>query len=431
MILNNYLADIKSRCSDGPFLRPDYSRYSFSQIPSLIENILGVDNNVHPFADIVFRHIKRKPQKVILLLIDGFGYNQFLKYAERYLFLNRLIERGVLMPLTALFPSTTAASITTINSGLTPQEHGLIEWHLYLDEIDKTIESLPFRPLVKNATDDQLTEDGVDPAILFNGQSIHHRLSDNKIASYVVLHKAYVNSTYSARVYQTGATIIPFNSSSDMAVLLRHKLSAVKSRSYFYVYWGGLDHMSHTYEPHSDQYLAELNSLSHLLQSELLDKIDQETAKDTVLLVTADHGHIPMYPDETIYINSFPEVVDALAVSPAGNKILPWGSPRDVFLRVKEEQLDKMIDTLIKRLAGKAAVLKSQEEADRGLFGTGCEHPQFRKRIGNILILPYENHTVWYQYPGLDKFNKRGMHGGLTPEEMVIPLLFVSLSDLL
>lgn len=100
----------------------------------MVENLLEVGADNHPFADKVLQRTGSSPQNVILLLIDDFGYNQFLKYANRYLFLNRLLDHGALMPLTAVFPSTTATSITTINSGLTPQEHGLIEWHLYLEE---------------------------------------------------------------------------------------------------------------------------------------------------------------------------------------------------------------------------------------------------------------------------------------------------------
>ena len=67
-----------------------------------------------------------------------------------------------------------------------------------------------------------------------------------------------------------------------MLVLLRQRLVAVRGQSYFYAYWDVLDHMSHTYEPHSEQYLAELNSFSHLLQTELLEKIDKETAREII-----------------------------------------------------------------------------------------------------------------------------------------------------
>lgn len=150
-------------------------------------------------------------------------------------------------------------------------------------------------PLIKGAYPDQLADNDVDPSILFNGKSLHSRLNDNGITSNVVLRNTYANSAYS-KVSQADATVIPFSSLSDMVVLLRQQLSVTSNRSYFYVYWDALDHMSHTYAPHSDQCLAELNSLSHLLQTEFLEKIDQKTAENTVLLVTADHGHVRCIP---------------------------------------------------------------------------------------------------------------------------------------
>ena len=76
-------------------------------------------------------------KKVVLFLIDGFGYKQWLNYADKYEFLKRFTKKGVVTPITTVFPSTTAAALTTINSGLTPQEHGLPEWWVYFDEIGK------------------------------------------------------------------------------------------------------------------------------------------------------------------------------------------------------------------------------------------------------------------------------------------------------
>lgn len=430
MLLDNHLQNIQSRCGDGEFLRPDYKNYSFAQIPVFIEVLFGMREDKHPFTDIVLPRVNQRPQNIVLLMIDGFGYNQWLRYGEQYPFLSRMLEKGNLMPITALFPSTTAASVTAINSGLTPQEHGLIEWHLYLKELDEVIVTLPFMSLAKNAHADELVERGVDPRILFNGTSLHARLSSHGIASHVVLRNTYANSAFS-RVSQAGAKVIPFSSSSDMMVLLRQQLAAAKSKSYFYAYWDAVDHMSHAYEPHSEQYLAELNSFTHLLQTEFLDKVDRKAAKKTVLLVTADHGHVVMRPEETIYLNQWPEVTEALAQSPSGRTIYPWGNTRDVFLKVADDRVNAVVSFLSEKLEGKARIVRSQEEADKGLFGVGNEHPQFRKRIGNVLILPYEEYTVWYQYPGHEKSRHRGMHGGLSREEMLTVLAFANLDELL
>lgn len=430
MIINDHLQDIESRLGDDQFLWPDYARYSFAQIPALVELLLGTKQGEHPFADTVLKRVNPQPQNVVLLLIDGFGYQQWLKYGEQYPFLSRLLAKGSLLPITSLFPSTTAASVTTISSGLTPQEHGLIEWHLYLEELDEIIYTLPFSSLDIEDRGDSLLKRGVDPSILFNGTSLHTRLRDRRIDTYALLREAYSASAYTS-VSQAGANIIPYSSTPDMLVHLRQRLAAAKQRSYFYVYWDEIDHMSHMYEPHSEPYLVALNSLTYLLQTEFLDKVDRKTAENTVLLVTADHGHVVMKPDETIYLNQWPEITESLAKSPAGKTVYPWGNTRDVFLKVAEDKIDEAISFLSEKLAGKARVVRSQEEADKGLFGIGQEHPQFRQRIGNVLILPYEDYTVWYQYPGHEKNKHRGMHGGLSREEMLTVLGFATLSDLL
>lgn len=430
MIINDHLKDIESRLGDDQFLRPDYANYNFSRIPALVETLFGIRQDEQLFGGIVQKYITQQPQNIVVLLIDGFGYNQWLKYGEHYPFLSRMLEKGNMIPITAVFPSTTAASVTAINSGLTPQEHGLIEWNLYVEELDEVIVTLPFMSIGDSAYPDELADRGVDPRILFSGKSLHARLSEQGIASHVVMRNTYAHSAYS-KTSLRGAKMISFSSSSDMMVLLRNSLAESKGKSYFYVYWDAVDHMSHTYEPHSEAYLAELNSLTHLLQTEFLDKVDRKTAENTVLLVTADHGHVVMKPEETIYLNQWLEVTEALAKSPAGKTIYPWGGTRDVFLKVADDRLDKTISFLSEKLKGKARVLRTQEEADKGLFGIGVEHPQFRKRIGNILILPYEGFTAWYQYPGHEKEDHRGMHGGLSREEMLTVLGFANMSDLL
>jgi len=376
MIINDHLQDIESRLGDDHFVRPDYSKYSFAQIPSLVEILLSTKKDDHPFSDMVLSRVNSKPQNVVLLMIDGFGYNQWLKYGEQLPFLNRVLDKGNLMPLTSLFPSTTAASVNTICSGLTPQEHGLIEWHLYMEELDEIIYTLPFMGIDEKKPD-SLLQRNVDSSILFNGNTIYSCLNDHGVKSYALLRDAYSNSAYSS-VSQVGAKVIPYLSASDMIVRLRQQLAQANQQSYFYVYFDGIDHMSHEYEPRSEEYLAELNGLTHLLQTELLDKVDKTVAENTVLLITADHGHAVMKPEETIYLNQWPEVTEALAKSSAEKIIYPWGNTRDVFLKAADDKVDWLASFLSEKLEGKAQVLKTQEEADKGLFGIGQEHPQFR-----------------------------------------------------
>lgn len=421
MILKDLERQITERQA-GEFIYPRYEDFCFSNIPSAILYLFGLRQQ-NPLAGILSQAGIRpeNSQKVVLFLIDGFGYKQWLKYSEKFEFLKRFAENGVVAPLTAIFPSTTAAALTTFNSGLTPQEHGLPEWWVYFDELDKIIVTLPFTPIEEESKRDKLLDFGVDPKILFAGKTIHEILAESKIPSFAFIRDAYAGSAYSKTIHR-GGEIISFVNSSDLFVNLRRKIVETSTPAYFYVYWEAIDSIAHAYGLHTEQYLAELNGFFYLLQEEFARKLEKRLADKIAILATADHGQINVNPKQTIYLNQYPEVVNNFRVGPGGNKILPWGSARDVFLAVKPEKLNKVFDFLTKTLSGKATVMKTEKALKEGLFGTGRLHKKFRSRIGDILILPHGNSTIWYEHFKNKKFDLLGMHGGLTADEMLVPL---------
>ena len=428
------LAEIQRYIEDrtrGEMLYPCYESYCLCKLPSAVLALLGVPQPEHALLKLVQDIVapRRHASKVVVILIDGFGWQQWLQYAGRYDFFNRVTARGVVAPITTVFPSTTAAALTTVHSGLTPQEHGLPEWWVYFDELDTIAASLPFTPLGGRGRD-KLLEAGVKPSILFQGKTIYQALASAQVPSFTMIRDAYASSAYSSVVHK-GSVTLPFINSSDLLVNLRRKLAEVSGPAYFFVYWDAIDAIAHTYGPHTEQYHAELGGFSYLLQRELIGKIPRHVAADVLLLVTADHGHINVAPRQTLYLNRYPRLVRSLAVSRTGQRILPWGSPRDVFLRVQEDRLAETAAWLTKRLAGKATVMTTVEALHRRLFGVGKLHRRFKPRVGNLLILPTHDHLIWFEHRKGRKFRMRGMHGGLRPDEMLIPLAAANLAALL
>ena len=112
-----------------------------------------------------------------------------------------------------------------------------------------------------------------------------------------------------------------------------------------------------------------------------------------------------------------------------------------MFLHIKPERLDEMVDYLSEKLGTKAVVMKTEDAIEQGLFGTGKEAPCFRDRVGNLLILPTGANTIWYRHTiikeedGTEKKRKKfdllGHHGGLSEEEMLVPFGAARLSDLI
>jgi hypothetical protein len=82
---------------------------------------------------------------------------------------------------------------------------------------------------------------------------------------------------------------------------------------------------------------------------------------------------------------------------------------------------------LERALAGRAEVYRTQELIASHFFGRQAPSEVFLKRLGNIVVLPYEGESVWWFEKGRFEMRFRGHHGGLTPAEMQIPLLLLPL----
>jgi hypothetical protein len=431
MLISELENEIEKEKKEGEFIYPFYEKYCFSNIPSTILNFFGVKFKT-PILPAGLHKEKvemENSNKIVLLLIDGFGYNQWLACYKNYEFFEIFTRKGLVAPVTTIFPSTTAAALTTINTGLTPQKHALLEWFLYFKEIDMILRTLPFTPL--NEKDkNRFLKVRVDPKNLYKGSTIYQALRKSGIKSFTFINETYADSAYSKLVYK-GSKTIPFINSSDLVVRLRKTLEAEKGPAYFYVYIADVDSLEHEYGPHTEEYYAELSVLSFLLKKELLEKIDKKVAEETLLLITADHGQLNISPKETIYLNRFRELTKSFQKSKRKKPILPTGSPRDVFLHINQNELEKMHSFLSNKLKEKAQVVKTEEAIRMGLFGSGKPRKEFYDRVGNLLILPYKNHTVWYQHVKGKKLDLLGIHGGLSEDEMLVPFAISKLSNLI
>ena len=420
-----------------PFVFPDYNGHSFANIPTSVLSLFGADpnrpNGAGPvLAEPIFSKLKaRNPKNIVVLLIDGLGFQDWVTRAAKYPFFKRIGERGDLWSLTAVFPSTTSASLTTFFSAMTPQEHGLPEWNVYLKQLGDVINTLPFKRWNGRMTD-ELAEMGYSPSLLYEGKTLFERLKAQGVLSTCFNHRSYAHSAYSS-VTRRGASGIAFQNGSDLMALLGRKIQPAAERQFFWVYWDAFDNLEHTYAPGGPETDFELESISRIFLEQWLGRIDRTFAEETLLLVTADHGHIRVHPERVILLSQYPEIREALQRNERGNVILPTGNIRNMFLHVREEKLQEMQRFVAEKLSGKADVWLTQDAIGRGLFGLGEPTERFRERIGNLLVLPYEDEIVWWEYPGKgqDKTHFRGHHGGLSPTEMFIPLGAAMLSDLL
>jgi hypothetical protein len=417
MLNQDSITAVNDSAFSEKFRKPLYNSYGFANLPQTILKAFGIreSSTLKPLPENVLGNLPTQYNKVIFLFIDAFGWRFFEKYKDTYPVLQKLVTDGVVSKLTSQFPSTTAAHVTTMNTGLPVGQHGLYEWNYYEPTLDAVIQPL-FFSYSGDKERDTLLRTNANAEKIFPNETIHHTLANHAIPSNVYISEEFRDSPYSA-VVMNGSTTKPFRTLSEGFVNLTTDVTE-SNKGFFYFYYGEIDKMGHKYGPESPQFEAEVNTFLHALEQFVIKELDGG-ANDTLLLMTADHGQVYADPAQAIYINlEYPELIPFLKTTAEGKPIVPAGSGRDFFLHVIPDQLVNVKTILSQKLKGKAEVYETADLIAQGFFGPLPVSDTFLSRVGDLVILPYAGNLVWWYKEGLFKQKHFGHHGGSTPEEM-------------
>ncbi len=388
------------------FLKPRYDSGGFAGLPARLQSAVKSGSY----------------DAVVLLLADGLGW-RFMERFQDAPFLRRLTRLGRLEKLTSQFPSTTAAHLTTIHTGQPVGESGVYEWFYYEPLVDRVIAPLLFS-FAGDRERDTLKAAGVSPRHLYPAHTLYQALAPQGVRSHVFGGRDYTPSTYSKAVMR-GAELHGFKTLPEALVNLGLLLEKKNAPLYVHFYFDKIDSLCHEYGPASPQAEAEIESFLLLMDNFFERALPRK--KRILFLMTADHGAMQVDPKTTVFLNLDPRLAGVerfFKRDARGELLVPAGSARDMFLYVRDDLLGEAQAFLEARLEGEAAVVLASDLVSEGYFGPQIS-PTFRGRLGNLVVLPYRGRTVWWYIR--DRFEQRfyGHHGGLSPEELEIPL-FVS-----
>ncbi len=406
---------------------PRYDGHSLSNVPHTVLDMLSKGSASNKLDG---RHLKDleldEVEKVVLFYIDGVSYD-FVKSMNRDQgFIGRMARKGALSPITAVFPTTTAASCTSLNTGLEPAQHNLIEWQLYYHETGALLYTLPFRAVTSKYSKRSRK---LDPDVLFTGPTIYSKMKGEGIKSFVLVNRNISKGAYSDRVF-SGSTVVPYSYITDCIIQLKNILENEKGPLYVYVYLESADAVGHSYGPDTEMYGAEVNSISRVVKYELLDKIEPLAARKVAVILTSDHGQVQVDPKKTFYLNGIEGLWGKFEVH-MGDPIPPVGSPRDLFLHVREDEVMEAMSALQEKLGGTSEIMTVRDATKSGFFGASNPSQTFYRRAGDLMILPRDGKTVWYRLKGQIPMHLKGLHGGMTRSEMVIPFGIAMLTSLI
>ena len=347
--------------------------------------------------------------KKIFILIDGMGYELLMDLFNEKHSLKKEFEKVRVEKITTIFTSSTMNVLSTLYSGRTTAEHGVVGSHLFLKESGIMIDSIKLAP----AMDKHAKSEKINAKRIFLSNDTIKSIKANGKRFKIIMPSEIVNSGLSVATFDK-EDIIPYITVQDMIVKLRKGIVA-ENYDCILAYSYDIDTIEHVYGSESEEAHYALYSL---LESILMHVLPLAKEHGYDLIITADHGQINT-KFENLRIVRYDDMLMKYLDMPL------WGSSRAVFMKSRNGEENKLEEYISKRFRDEGILIRSEEAIKSGLFGAPRVSDELRYRFGDYLYLPKGPRGLYFLYPEREQqvYDYKGMHGGLSSREMYIPLV--------
>ena len=364
---------------------PNYENSILSIASSVLKHYGAACN--HNSLPILDELLIKNYKNVVVMLFDGLGTTILDKHLSEQDFFRSNIKAII----SSVFPPTTTAATMSIETGLSPIEHGWLGWSLYFSEIDANVCIFPN------------TLGGSDGVIA----------ADYHVArTYIPVKQIFEKITKATNERVKAIPVSKFssyNSQSSKEICNTVKaLCSEDGRKYIYTYWHQPDYDMHDYGTMHEKITADIKQFN--------DEVEEmcREISDTLVIITADHGLV----DTTWrFIPDYPEIEECLSQKPSIES-------RAMTFFIKDG-LHEQFETYFKNAFGDCYMLLSKRDViDKGIFGSGTPHQRSLGFIGDYLAVAISNISIECN-PSTEHDLFKAAHAGMTDEEMNVPLIVV------
>ncbi len=321
--------------------------------------------------------------QVVFLVIDGLGWEQ---WQQRKAITPTFAAMGA-SPITTVAPSTTATAMTSICTGLTPGEHGVIGYRMDMGA-GEVLNVLRWS-IVGRDSRSSIPPEKVQPHEAFFG----HRPAS--------VTRAEFKSSGFTQAHLDGVRFVGYRTTSTLVAEVGKALR--RNEPFVYAYYDGIDKVAHEYGL-GDIYDAELRFVDRLV-ADIMDELPTGAA----LVVTADHGQVDVGDNQ---VHLAPEVLSQVA-SQSGEGRFRW-------LHARPGRTRELLDAATEHHSDTGWVVSQDQTVDEGWFGPVVTDAA-RSRLGDVALVAREP-VSYIDKDDTGPYVLIGRHGSLTSAEMLVPL---------
>jgi len=377
--------------------KPDYTNC----IVNLVSSIGAASGVTSPYPPLDYDSLSglEERRNIVLLIVDGFGYNYLREYGE-----GSTMKKYLKESISSVYLPTTGVAITSIMTGVAPQQHAVTGWFVYLKEYGLISRILPYSNTIDYNNLGVEISNVVDVVPIFNGINREYSL---------VLTPTIVDSVFTKNL--TGSAYrIEYSGIGDFFSRIRGAISQSSSKTYTYGYLPDFDAVSHIQGSSSQDAKDQFGQID----KHLSDFIESMEGTDTTIIITGDHGFNDVIPEQVVYTQDHPKLLESL--------VMPFcGDTRSVYAYVRPRKIDQFEKYVQNELGETCDLFSSSELIEEGWFGLYDAHPKLLDRLGDYTLIMREGYAMINCFPGFEPIKMLGHHGGASADEVYVPLIVI------
>ncbi|MBR6257978.1 MAG: alkaline phosphatase family protein [Lachnospiraceae bacterium] len=385
--------------------KPDYDNCLVNLSNSILKKF-----NTETTADTLVladKYLKGEYKNVVLLVLDAMGTSIIEKHLEK----DGFFRSHFVGSFDSVYPPTTVAATTSILSGQYPNEHGWLGWDMYFPQLDKNVSVFNNNEQLSEKEDAVPTGEYPDGRKKWLEDSVKEPVpaaEENVAFKYI----PYINivdriNNAGGRAHAVMPFLPPFPQTIEEILKQITSLCSEDGKKFIYSYWNEPDGTMHRTGTNSPETHSMVSGLEKMVEETV------NSLSDTLFLITADHGHMDSINH---CILDYPEILDCLVRKPSIE-------PRTLNFFVKDEYKEGFPGIFRKYFNDAFLLLTREEVLSENLFGKGNTREGLEEMIGDYVALSVSDVSLFNTH--IEAQEMPGGHAGLTPEEVIIPLIVI------
>ena len=354
---------------------PDYAGGSIVNLMAHIEMQLTGSAASPPLHEHLSRLVN-SAKGYVVVVFDGLGSAQ-LDHQEA-----GPLARARFADLDTVFPATTTVALASLATGLSPSQHGLLGYQLWLPQTDTVVNTIKWTTLWGAPI-------AYDTSRLLPSPNLWERLADAGVEP-VTVQPAHFDRSPLTRALYRGCRFEPARNGEE---LVEVTLDVARENRVVITYVPHVDFAAHVHGRQTPEYAAAMKVVAAVWSGLARGLPDTVT-----LLGTADHGHVD-FPRDSQH---------KLTKADHKNRTF-YGDGRAMFVRGDGAPL-----------AAKLPAIWVPGRDARPWWGPGEPHPRFEQRAPDGVLLAEDDALLLHRFSD-DRMI--GNHGAMTADEQKVPLL--------